>query len=65
MLSCCCACYACCALPRQVPDLVEMYLRGETRLDDYITHRLPFDKINEAFDLLHAGSCLRAVLTFE
>ena len=28
----------------QVPDLVELYLRGETRLDDYITHRLPFDQ---------------------
>jgi len=27
----------------QVPDLVELYQRGETMLDEYITHRLPFD----------------------
>ena len=41
-----------CALPRcaagyksrlQVPDLVEMYQRGETMLDEYITHTMPFD----------------------
>lgn len=31
------------SLSLQVPDLVELYQRGETMLDDYITHRLPFD----------------------
>lgn len=49
----------------QVPDLVDMYMKGETKLDDYITHRLPFDQINEAFELLHSGQCLRTVLTFD
>ncbi|GAB4822531.1 hypothetical protein N2152v2_009577 [Parachlorella kessleri] len=49
----------------QVPDLVNLYMKGETMLDDYITHNLPFDQINEAFDLLHSGKCLRAVLTFQ
>lgn len=40
-------------------------MRGETKLDDYITHNMNFDQINEAFDLLHSGKCLRVVLTFE
>lgn len=38
--------------------------QGETKLDDYITHELKFDEINEAFKLLHEGACLRCVLTF-
>lgn len=37
---------------------------GGTRLNDYITHNMKFDQINEAFDLLHKGACLRCVLTF-
>jgi len=48
----------------QVPDLVEMYMRGETMLDEYITHTMHFDQINEAFDLMREGKCLRVVLNF-
>jgi S-(hydroxymethyl)glutathione dehydrogenase/alcohol dehydrogenase len=47
-----------------VPELVAKYMSGGTRLDAYITHNLKFDAINEAFELLHAGACLRCVLTF-
>mmetsp|Transcript_22711 Transcript_22711/g.40206 ORF Transcript_22711/g.40206 Transcript_22711/m.40206 type:complete len:254 (-) Transcript_22711:475-1236(-) len=47
-----------------VPKLVEQYMNGETMLDKYITHSLKFDQINEAFELLHEGKCLRCVLTF-
>jgi S-(hydroxymethyl)glutathione dehydrogenase/alcohol dehydrogenase len=46
-----------------VPELVRRYMAGGTRLDDYITHRLPFDRINEAFELLHGGHSLRTVLS--
>jgi len=48
----------------QVPDLVQDYMKGETMLDKYITHNLKFDQINEAFELLHSGACLRTVLSF-
>ncbi|GIL73470.1 hypothetical protein Vretimale_17692 [Volvox reticuliferus] len=48
----------------QVPGLVTEYMDGKTLLDKYITHNLKFDQINEAFELLHAGECLRCVLTF-
>jgi len=47
-----------------VPKLVEKYMAGGTKLDRYITHRMKFDEINKAFDLLHEGKCLRCVLSF-
>jgi len=47
-----------------VPELVEKYLKKEVKLDEYITHKMPFEKINEAFELLHDGKCLRVVLNF-
>lgn len=53
-----------CTRPLQVPGLVELYLKGETKLDKYVTHAFNFDNINEAFDLLHSGKSLRTVLTF-
>ncbi|CAD7927805.1 unnamed protein product [Amoebophrya sp. A25] len=49
----------------QVPELCDRYMKGELMLDEYITHKLPFSKINEGFDLLHKGECLRCVLTFD
>merc|ERR1711897_5730 len=45
-----------------VPMLVDKFMNNEIKVKDYITHRLSFDQLNEAFDLLHAGKCLRAVL---
>jgi S-(hydroxymethyl)glutathione dehydrogenase/alcohol dehydrogenase len=48
----------------QLPGLVDEYLAGGTMLDDYVTHRMEFGRINEAFELLRAGKCLRVVLSF-
>ena len=48
-----------------VPKLVDKYEAGNTMLDKYVTHTMKFDQINDAFDLLHAGKCLRVVLNFE
>ena len=33
-------------------------------IDDLITHTMPLDRINEAFDLMHAGKSIRSVITF-
>lgn len=49
----------------QVPELVAKYQKGEVKIDQYITHKMNFSQINEGFDLLHAGKCLRCVLTFD
>jgi S-(hydroxymethyl)glutathione dehydrogenase / alcohol dehydrogenase len=46
----------------QVPGLVER--AGAKGLDAYVTHEMKFEQINEAFELLHKGECLRCVLTF-
>ncbi|KAI9083751.1 hypothetical protein K1719_034219 [Acacia pycnantha] len=37
-------------------------LRQEVKLDEFITHELPFDEIHEAFDLLVSGKSLRCLL---
>ncbi|MCJ8733721.1 hypothetical protein PDJAM_G00226840 [Pangasius djambal] len=47
-----------------VPKLVEDYMNKKLMVDEFVTHTLPFDQINEAFDLMHAGKGIRAVLTF-
>ena len=49
----------------QVPELVAEYMAGGTMLDRYVTHTLPFARINEAFELLHSGKTLRTVLTLD
>lgn len=48
----------------QLPGMVQEAMRGEIKLDPYITHRLPLEKINEAFDLLHAGKSIRSVIEY-
>lgn len=47
-----------------LPELVEQYLRKDLDVEEFITHNLPFARINEAFKLLLAGECLRTVLHF-
>ena len=38
------------------------FLRQELELDEFITHRMGFDDINRAFDLLAQGQCLRCII---
>jgi len=47
-----------------VPNLVEEYMAGKLKVDEFITHKMPLDKINEAFDLMHAGKSIRAIVNF-
>uniref|UniRef100_A0A8D2L435 alcohol dehydrogenase n=1 Tax=Varanus komodoensis TaxID=61221 RepID=A0A8D2L435_VARKO len=47
-----------------VPRLVSDFMAGKFNLDPLITHTLPFDKINEGFELLHSGKSIRTVLIF-
>lgn len=49
----------------QVPLLVDKYMKKEIKIDEYITHKLTLGEMNEAFDLLHEGSCLRCVLDMQ
>ncbi len=47
-----------------VPKIVDWYVDGKIRIDPLITHVLPLERINEAFDLMHAGESIRTVVTF-
>ncbi|THW48008.1 S-nitrosoglutathione reductase [Aureobasidium pullulans] len=46
----------------QLPDLVDDYLSGKLKVDEFITHRQPLDKINAAFQDMKAGDCIRCVV---
>jgi len=47
-----------------VPKLVDWYVDKKIEIDSLITHKLPLERINEAFDLMHAGTSIRAVVEF-
>lgn len=49
---------------RDVPKIVDWYMEGRINIDDLITHVMPLEKINDAFDLMHAGKSIRSVVTF-
>ncbi|OJJ05577.1 hypothetical protein ASPVEDRAFT_198829 [Aspergillus versicolor CBS 583.65] len=46
----------------QLPGLVDDYLRGELKVDEFITHRVSMDRLNEAFDVMKQGDCIRCVV---
>ena len=48
----------------ELPGYVDRYMSGEINLDDYVTHTMPLEKINEAFDLMHEGKSIRSVIQF-
>ncbi|MGH8713897.1 MAG: zinc-binding dehydrogenase, partial [Casimicrobiaceae bacterium] len=47
-----------------VPKIVDWYMEGRINVDDLITHRLPLERINEGFDLMHAGASIRTVVQY-
>jgi len=48
----------------QLPGYVDRYMKGEIKIDPMITHTLPLERINEAFDLMHEGKSIRSVILF-
>ncbi len=47
-----------------VPKIVDWYMEGKIDIDSLVTHKLPLDRINEAFDLMHSGESIRTVVEF-
>ena len=47
-----------------VPKIVDWYMEGKIHIDELITHVMPLEKINDAFDLMHEGKSIRSVITF-
>ena len=46
------------------PKIVDWYMDGKIEIDPMITHTLPLERINEAFDLMHAGESIRSVVVY-
>ncbi|WP_108945701.1 S-(hydroxymethyl)glutathione dehydrogenase/class III alcohol dehydrogenase [Shewanella halifaxensis] len=46
----------------ELPEYVERYMNGEFKLDDFITHTMSLQEVNEAFELMHEGKSIRTVL---
>ncbi|MFM2042253.1 MAG: hypothetical protein RLY86_829 [Pseudomonadota bacterium] len=49
---------------RDVPKIVDWYMDGRIDIDSLITHVMPLDRINHAFDLMHEGASIRSVVTY-
>jgi S-(hydroxymethyl)glutathione dehydrogenase/alcohol dehydrogenase len=47
-----------------VPKIVDMYMEKRINIDDLITHTMPLEKINSAFDLMHEGKSIRSVVIY-
>ena len=47
-----------------MPKIVVWYMDGKIQSDPMITHTLPLERINEAFDLMHEGKSIRSVIVF-
>ena len=47
-----------------VPRIVDWYMEGKINIDDLITHTMPLDEINRAFDLMAAGASIRSVVVY-
>lgn len=48
----------------QLPGYVDHYLQGKIELDSMVTHTMPLEDINTAFDLMHEGKSIRSVILF-
>lgn len=48
----------------QLPGYVEQYMSGQIELDKMVTHTMPLEEINTAFDLMHEGKSIRSVIIF-
>ena len=48
----------------EVPQIVDWYMEGKINIDDLITHTMPLEDINRAFDLMHEGKSIRSVVLY-
>ncbi len=47
-----------------VPKIVDWYMENKIEIDPMITHKMPLERINEAFDLMHRGESIRSVVEY-
>jgi S-(hydroxymethyl)glutathione dehydrogenase/alcohol dehydrogenase len=47
-----------------VPKIVDWYMDHKINIDDLITHTMPLERINDAFDLMTRGESIRSVVVY-
>ena len=47
-----------------MPSMVDQYMGGDIKIDEFITFTMPLEDINRAFDLMHEGKSIRSVIHF-
>ena len=48
----------------QLPGMVDEYMGGDIKLDEFITFNMGLEDINKAFDYMHEGKSIRSVVLF-
>ena len=48
----------------ELPGMVDQYMAGDIKLDEFITYTMPLDEINTAFEYMHEGKSIRSVILF-
>jgi S-(hydroxymethyl)glutathione dehydrogenase/alcohol dehydrogenase len=48
----------------ELPRYVDWYMRRRIKLDEYVTHSMPLEEINRAFDLMDEGESIRSVVKY-
>jgi S-(hydroxymethyl)glutathione dehydrogenase/alcohol dehydrogenase len=48
----------------ELPGMVDQYMDGDIKLDEFITYTMPLEEINTAFDYMHAGKSIRSVILY-
>ncbi|MFT5806594.1 MAG: S-(hydroxymethyl)glutathione dehydrogenase/alcohol dehydrogenase [Moritella dasanensis] len=49
----------------ELPEIIERYMAGDFKLNDFITHTIALEDINESFELMHKGESIRTVIHFD
>ena len=49
----------------ELPGFVDKYMDGQIKVDEMVTHTMPLNDINKAFELMHSGESIRSVIIFE
>jgi S-(hydroxymethyl)glutathione dehydrogenase/alcohol dehydrogenase len=48
----------------ELPGYVDNYMAGKIEIDRMVTHTMPLEDINKAFDLMHEGKSIRSVIIY-
>jgi len=47
-----------------VPKLVDDYVNKKVKIDEFVTHNFPLEKVGDAIHAMHEGNCIRAIISF-